>query len=230
VTVLGGTGGSPVIASSPSTGNETIQRNSPGIDTFPSIDRLILVGTPNHGSSMARFRFISECREQLVRLAARRGTWDGFSADGNGEAATDLLPGSDFLCQLNARPLPTHTHVTVIAGRWIDVPESDAAVVVDGLINLLDSNHAPNWLDRALHENRNTFVYSASSLIDDASDRLGDGLVTLESACLPGVDDVVILHANHVSLLVGDADATPENTAPAIPIILDRLAVASPER
>ena len=78
--------------------------------------RLIMVGTPNHGSYLARFRGLSELREQISRLIEGEAGWlDGFF-DGAGEAGLDLIPGSPFLSELNARPAPTGTRRHVIAG------------------------------------------------------------------------------------------------------------------
>ena len=92
----------------------------PGIDPSlrPAVDRLITVGTPNHGSSWARGRIVGEARERAVRLydRARHGRTlfpDTATSDSAGQAGTDLLPGSAYLRELNARPLPG-TPITLI--------------------------------------------------------------------------------------------------------------------
>ncbi|MDY7108213.1 MAG: alpha/beta fold hydrolase, partial [Planctomycetota bacterium] len=73
-----------------------------GDDAGPAIDRLIMCGTPNQGSSIARLRAVAGIGEQLSRLFSdRRRTMDLTGlADGAGEAAIDLSPGSAFLTQL----------------------------------------------------------------------------------------------------------------------------------
>ena len=52
-------------------------------------------------------------------------------------------------------------------------------------------------------------------------DVIGDGVVTIHSAQLKGVEDMVIVNGNHMSVLtsIGDGQRLPR----AIPIILDRL-------
>src|SRR5690606_5391257 len=63
--------------------------------------------------------------------------------------------------------------------------------------------------------------------------RLGDGVVPVESARLPGVEDVVVVEADHRSMvkrvdLVARARAlvngAPPGEPPAIPVVLDRRA------
>jgi pimeloyl-ACP methyl ester carboxylesterase len=82
----------------------------------PAVKRLILVGTPNHGTQMARFRIITEIRDQLFHLFRPDTHWLHCLLDGTGAAAIDLLPGSKFLTDLNLRPLPEDTQMHVIAG------------------------------------------------------------------------------------------------------------------
>ena len=62
----------------------------------------------------------------------------------------------------------------------------------------------------------------ATSMFQEAVRGIGDGVVSIESARLPGVDDTVVVEANHLSMIVNllRSDSTP----PAIPIVLERLA------
>ena len=62
----------------------------------PEVVALIMVGTPNHGSQLARFRVFAEWRDHLARLTKGEGYWLGSILDGAGEAKIDLLPGSLF--------------------------------------------------------------------------------------------------------------------------------------
>ena len=72
----------------------------------PQVDSLTMVGTPNHGSQLVRFRVFAEVRDHLARLTKGDASWLGGVLDGAGEAKIDLLPGSRFLTELNARPHP----------------------------------------------------------------------------------------------------------------------------
>lgn len=178
----------------------------------PAVDHFIMVGTPNHGSPWAPLQPVSELREALVRWAGALGdpvATGTLTTDGAGEAAIDLTPDSAFLTDLNSRPLPEGVEITIIAGQATPV---DAGALAEATRTLLG-------------EAQGERIRAAT---DDLVNSLGDGVVPLESARLEGVDDFVVVSANHRSMLkrlalereVMGADGF---TPPAIPIILDRL-------
>jgi pimeloyl-ACP methyl ester carboxylesterase len=82
----------------------------------PEVKLFIMVGTPNHGTQMARFRIFTEIRDQIFHLFRPDTHWLHCLLDGTGAAAVDLLPGSAFLTQVNQHPLPEDTQMHVIAG------------------------------------------------------------------------------------------------------------------
>jgi pimeloyl-ACP methyl ester carboxylesterase len=189
-----------------------------GNDRLPAVDRLILCGTPNAGSKLVRLRAISEVKEQITRVFTREGDWRGGLGDGAGEAAIDLEPGSEFLRRLNRRGPIAHTEITIIAGRMSPVGQEDLDRVSDAVRSAARSANAPEWLHRWIDNADET----ASDALRGAVHGLGDGCVTLDSARLDGVDDFVVVSANHVSMIVNVMPSDDE-TPPAIPIILDRL-------
>jgi pimeloyl-ACP methyl ester carboxylesterase len=71
------------------------------------VERLILLGTPNRGSSWAGYRLALEFEEHYD-LWQHEPDWSPswMITDGLGEAGGDLKPGSKFLRQLNARGPP----------------------------------------------------------------------------------------------------------------------------
>lgn len=187
---------------------------------YPAVDRLITIGTPNYGAPLAPLRGMAEIRDQLARLAdsEKIGLADllRFSADGGGEAGIDLAPGSDFLNELNARPLPRPCVMTIIYGRVISPEEV-----------------------RAISDSRATRAIGLDDALDDLlaglapiCEDLGDGVVPAASALLDGVDDVVELEGNHRAMLRtvpiektlrSALGQTPADTPPAIAVILERL-------
>lgn len=195
--------------------------NAAGNGKLPRVERFIMLGTPNLGSDLAHLRAFGEAREQLVRWADSPGKDPrlllGFLRDGAGEAGTDLLPGSTFLVELNARPLPSNVKTTVVVGT-----------VANGVRDEL--KEAAGWpiVQRALGEAR---VAKLRQLLDDGSAALGDGVVTVESAKLAGVEDVVMVAANHRTMVkrpdvekpLREAAGLPPKQASAIDTILDRL-------
>ncbi len=185
--------------------------NGDGSDSnrLPAVDRLIMLGTPNHGSQMARLRVLTN----LVR-----GMENGEGSISAGEAANDLLPGSEFLERLNRRPHPAHTRYTVVAARLIGV---DTPAVVDAEPESEERNDAEagsSWFNRWLGpEGRRRLAATVAGAVNG----VGDGLVSVESTQLEGVDDQVVVEANHMGMIVNLFPT--RRTPPAIPIVLDRL-------
>jgi pimeloyl-ACP methyl ester carboxylesterase len=190
-----------------------------GGERFPAVDRLLMLGTPNGGSEFARLRGVAELREQVVRWFRRSGTLDGGMADGRGEAGADLIPGSPFLRELNGRPAPRHTRYTIIAGRASPVGDEELAAFAEQTQRIAESDAAPEWLAEWLGADN---ADGPVGLLQAAVDGVGDGVVTLDSATLPGVEDLVIVEANHLTMLTNPLGG--DRTPPAIPIVLERLA------
>ena len=163
----------------------------------PRVRQLIMVGTPNHGSDLARVRELGEVREQVSRLFTGEVGWLDWIFDGAGEAGLDLIPGSAFLEALNARALPDRVRMLVIAGEI----------------------GKPQWeqLEALLQEYANGVPQS----LREAREQLGDGLVSVDSARLPGVP-LIRVPGNHLSI-IRNVSATSTRTPPAIPIILQYL-------
>lgn len=88
------------------------------------IGRVITVGTPHGGSSWAALRGVAELRERVQRFVGSED-WDprlliGVAEDGHGEAGEDLLPGSRFLTELDARGWAEGVGLTCVVGRVVD--------------------------------------------------------------------------------------------------------------
>ncbi len=182
-----------------------------GEDGFPDVERLILVGTPNHGAPLAPMRMALEVREQALRWMGDGALVDaltGFFAEGCGAAGTDLTPGSAFLTDLNARPLPSGVRITQILGNASPVDQQD-------VLGMLDSP-----LGRALFAQDDAAAVAAQAR--EWMGAVGDGVVPRSSALLEGVDDVVELNANHRGLLRA-APAPGREASPGVEAILDRL-------
>lgn len=163
---------------------------------IPHVDQLIMVGTPNHGSVMARFRMFAEIREQIERLIEGEAAWLDWIFDGAGEAGVDLIPGSAFLSDLNSRQHPEKTKYYVIAG----VIGSEERQSLKKLLK--------NFPD---HE----FI---TGPIDTLLETIGDGLVTLESASLENIP-VIVVSGNHLSI-IRNVSRKSSRIPPAVPVII----------
>ena len=193
-----------------------------GGDQFPAIDRFIMLGTPNHGSKMVWLRGLAEVREQVYRWIKGSGSFNGAREDGRGEAGRDLRPESDFLRRLNARLHPEHTTYTIVAGRVSPLSVKEIESLTTRMKQLAQSDAAPQWLSEwaALAD-----TASASSMLEATISGLGDGVVTIESAKLEGVDDFVVVEGNHISM-IANLSRSSGRRPPAIELILDRLGQA----
>ncbi|MCL4211277.1 MAG: alpha/beta fold hydrolase [Phycisphaeraceae bacterium] len=193
----------------------------------PAIDRLIMLGTPNHGSELARLRGLGELGEHLSRL------WNGerdlfrFLGDGRGGAGTDLLPDSEFLRVLNARPNPSHTRFSIIAGAVSPITDEVIDRWLDEAATALESDRLPAWVrERTGGASAALAREALRGTMKNLARGLGDGCVSVDSARLDGVEDFAIVPADHIGMIVNmlPRDAAP----PAIPLVLQRLARDNP--
>ncbi len=174
----------------------------------PEVNALIMVGTPNYGSPMARVRVLAEARDQLARLTKGEASWLGGILDGAGEAKIDLLPGSRFLNELNRRPHPEGVDMLVIAG--VAGPWSE------GQIN--------RWIAdvrREAPEDQQSGLSDLGESLVSLTRGVGDGLVSVESTRLEGVDHRSV-DGTHLTM-IRNVTKEDERVPPAVPIIVDRL-------
>jgi len=174
----------------------------------PKVVELIMVGTPNHGSEFVRFRVLAEFREQWIRADRGEGHWLRGILDGVGEAKIDLLPGSQFLTELNARPHPEGVRMSIIAG--IATPLDDEKIA--GFITSIREK---------LPENTHSAMKNLERALQSATHGLGDGLVTVSSTRLEGVPHQTVsgTHLTIIRNYVKSSDRVPL----AVPIIVEQL-------
>jgi pimeloyl-ACP methyl ester carboxylesterase len=174
----------------------------------PEVTTLIMVGTPNHGSPLARFRGVMEARDQWARLARGEASWVSGILDGAGEAKIDLLPDSRFLTDLNGRP----------------PPEGIDTLIIAGVVSPWSPGEIRDWIESqeagATDDQRRRLEDLGASLLSLANG-LGDGLVSVESTRLEGVEHRIVegTHLTMIRNLTAESDRTP----PAVPIIVERL-------
>lgn len=174
----------------------------------PRVERLIMVGTPNHGSQMARFRIFTEVRDHLDRLFKGQAYGLGFIFDGAGEAKIDLLPGGRFLTRLNSRPHPAGVEMLIIAG--ITAPWSET-----------DIDYWLSTIDEKVGRDISKELEKISSIMKSMSNGLGDGLVTVESARLDNVPFFTV-PGTHLSM-IRNVTMANDRVPPAVPIIVKQL-------
>jgi alpha-beta hydrolase superfamily lysophospholipase len=185
-----------------------------GNDYRGDVDHLILVGTPNDGSDWAKFHLALKAKKEYEAWQTNPDwRWSWIITEGLGEGARDISPNSAFLAQLNAQPRRPGVKYTIIAGSHSAVA-TFGAECTESLADRIPTAAQSWWgLDRIHHDLERT----AGTLRQQNGS--GDGPVSLGSARLSGVDDVVIVPADHVSLILPSADAPPA----ALDVIVDRL-------
>ena len=174
----------------------------------PSVLGLIMVGTPNHGSELARFRVFAEIRDQWAHLLKGQGHVLRGVLDGAGEAKIDLLPDSEFLTTLNGRPHPEGVRMLTIAGIASPWGEDDVTRFITSARDLVP----PEKQGRL--KNLEAFLKSMTNGV-------GDGLVTVASTRLAGVDHRVV-RGTHLSM-IRNLTADDPRVPPAVPIVVEAL-------
>ena len=174
----------------------------------PEVAQLIMVGTPNGGSELARFRMFVEFRDQLVNLFSDDYHLLRGILDGAGEAGIDLIPGSPFLEELNSRPNPSETDMLVIAGIMSAWKPED----IDTFINNIQ---------KQLPDKTQDTTNNLGEALKDMTNGMGDGLVSLESARIEGVP-IETVQGTHLTM-IRNIRMSSKRTPPAIPIIIKKL-------
>ena len=149
----------------------------------------------------------AELRDQFPTYQGRRFSLFAALRDGAGEAKIDLRPDSDFLRDLNDRPWPAEVPILAIAGRLLAAP----ADLTEGLEAAATAIGSPK-LERRL-----------SAWWSGIGEDLGDGVVSLASAGLPGGPTPVIVDATHRGMLARlfPGDPEPPAIAPILAAIRD---------
>ncbi len=155
-----------------------------------NVSALVTLGTPHRGSSLARYHplleLIKHTSEGLDSL--RRLTRDGM-----GEAADDLMPGSNFLKTLETFQRPPDVRYYVAAGSRSFLSNAERLSIL-----------------RSLREERPGNGGSSAQIADELtrllespelSDGLGDGVVSLQSALFRPNDGERVFRRNHVELM-----------------------------
>jgi hypothetical protein len=147
-------------------------------------------------------------RDQLSRLTKGQASWLAGILDGAGEAKIDLLPGSRFLTELNARKHAQGVDMLIIAGMTSPWTESDINRWINDL-RMKVSDDRQKWVDK-LGETMVALTHG-----------LGDGLVTVESTRLQGIPHRTV-DGTHLTMIRNISSGSPR-IPPAVPIIVDRL-------
>ncbi len=174
----------------------------------PRVAGLVMLAAPHHGAELARFRLFGEFREQWVNML--EGRWQLLSGilDGAGEAKLDLLPESQFLTGLNARPHPEGVVMLNIAGDvspWAGMDFDLAGDQVPGI----PANAGQQMMA------------DLGALLESMSEGSGDGLVTVKSTRLDGIPHHIV-PGTHLTVIRNVMEGS-SRVPPAVPLIMEFL-------
>jgi pimeloyl-ACP methyl ester carboxylesterase len=152
---------------------------------------LILIAPPNHGSSLTKAQTLLQMVQSVQALKGSRRTDPlALLGDGLGLAADDMTPGSPYLEALNARTRRVGVRYHILAGD-VGYLNAEARRQVEAR---LSGRGVLGGVGRLL-------ASGASASLDEITDGLGDGCVSVTSTRLEGVMDHRTLHANHLELI-----------------------------
>ncbi len=184
-----------------------------------SFQRIILEGTPNHGSDLARLRPVVEIKQFVKEL--REGYSEAVESvirDGQEQIRHDLQPGSLFLNYLNDREVDRSRYAILRGNRFGTlgglVFRESVELAQGMLIRKVASSDAP-WLVRR-ETARSLRKLKKLQLPEEVMQ--GDLVVSTKSAKLAGVPDVRNFKLSHNEL-----SRDPKTIAAAVEILKSPL-------
>ena len=168
---------------------------------IPQVKRIIMIAPPNHGTNLALLPTGADRFENVLAKIDRTGIRRAlrtFVAEAN-VAVEDLRPDSELLKTLNQGKRNAAIDYSILLG--------DA-----GVLSSSDSQFLHKLVKQMGDSKEQEFVKAGKELnafMDLLSPELlaktGDGVVSLESGKLEGVEDVAVLGFQHSDLLRGNA-------------------------
>jgi pimeloyl-ACP methyl ester carboxylesterase len=158
---------------------------------------LIMIAPVNQGASLAKVQTLYQLMNGIQALSGRKAS-DPLAhlGDGLGKSAEDLLPGSAFLTALNRRPRRAGVPYHILAGDVGVLSPSGRKQVEAQFDALRERGGMLGGLVTRLAGGDDL-----SGRLDELTDGLGDGCVSVARTKLAGVADHVVIHANHAELI-----------------------------
>jgi len=182
------------------------------------VSSMILIAPPHHGSSLARAQTFLQMVQGLQAIQGTRRTDPlALLGDGLGAAADDMTPGSAYLRGLDrAKRRPGVAYHTLAGDVGYLNPKARQRVEAQ-----IGGGGILGGIGRVV-------AAGASASLDEITDGLGDGCVSVASTRLEGVPDHRVLHANHLELIRAPLLFPEPGPVASIPEILRWLSEDAP--
>ncbi|HMB03836.1 MAG TPA: alpha/beta hydrolase, partial [Isosphaeraceae bacterium] len=161
------------------------------------VSALIMIGPVNRGASLAKVQTLYQLLNGIQSVGGRKASDPLVHlGDGLGKSAEDILPGSAFLTALNRRPRRAGVPYHILAGD-VGVLSASARRQVEAQLETW--KRQGGILGGVMA--RLAGGDDLAGRLDELSDGLGDGCVSVARTRLEGVTDHVVIHANHAELI-----------------------------
>jgi pimeloyl-ACP methyl ester carboxylesterase len=179
-----------------------------------NVTHLIMLGTPNQGSLLARIAYGMDLLDHAVPDPERSDVSRFYAAveDGLSEATVDLQPESTFLHDLNARGRNPHVRYSIFLGTGGRFTRQQIDTARAGLATAKAKSEVAGLLAPRVDE--------TLADLEEVIHGLGDGVVAVKRGKLAGVDDVIVLEFTHLGVLQQTSAMASD---PLFRLVLDRL-------
>jgi pimeloyl-ACP methyl ester carboxylesterase len=156
---------------------------------------LVMIAPVNQGSHLAKVQTVMQLVNGLQAIKGKNTAQAMTNlADGLGQAAQDMLPGSPFLISLNRRPRRQGISYHVIAGDRGFLTR-EGRLQIEARLDLV--KRSTGILGRVTE----MATAELPEMLDELTDDTGDGCVAIARTRLEGVADHITIHANHAELI-----------------------------
>ncbi len=187
-----------------------------GPDYQDDVSDLILIGTPNQGSVIAKAQGLLQFIEGMRSINQNQAGALALLSDGLGAAAEDMTPGSAYLKRLNGQSRRQGVRYHLLAGD-------------DGFLDLETRKRVETQYQ--VVTKRAGFLGGLARLavgdlpaqLDELTKGTGDGAVSVASTRLEGAPEPVVIPVNHVELIRGPLLYPEPGPIACLPYILQWL-------
>jgi pimeloyl-ACP methyl ester carboxylesterase len=159
-----------------------------------NVERLIMIAPPTHGSLIAHFAVGTDLWEHWLSRP-NGGPWRRMRdsiVDGLGEAADELCPESEFLCELNARPRNPTVRYSILLGTGARLDDAQITWIRESVCESIAKMPGGDGCAKSLK--------TILSDIDELVEGKGDGVVAVKRGRLEGVSDTLVLPFGHLAV------------------------------